>query len=369
MSRARLWQQYELGKPLIGWMSAKRWSGDGIVRKSSTFILLLAVFTFLFARSELRADSAEAPWVVEVVIDSAERCSGSVLAERWILTTARCLKGFGMQANVTVYYADREGTPREIYDGRSVLHAHRYYQGQAFPTWVIDIPNADYDVGLIELIRGSIDLSVTGRAKLYTPSRPKPWSTAGANRDFVMIGWGNTDDPVCSCLGNTAEPGCESTTTGRKFLGTGYSFDEAQRNAESLRSHSEIFTCLASSGAPWLLLIGGEYLVIAVEHGTHYPFDQSGYTYHYAALISTKTDWIWDASRNLRYEPTTGNYTAFGLSCGGGVGDPGYIECFERDGGTVVPPPPVPLCPRGRHCCEPMGDECRRCIPDGAQCQ
>ena len=338
---------------------SKRWDGDGAVRNSPIFTLILAVFASLFAWSEFRAETSrttEAPWVVQLLIGSNAWCTGSVLAERWILTAARCLEGFPKQANVTVYYADGEGTRSEVYDGLSVLRQHMYYQHHNFPSWLIDLPDVDHDVGLIELIRGSIDLSVTGRAKLYAPSRPKPWSTGGANRDFVMIGWGNTNAPSCAAL--------ES-----KRIGTGFTFDGANHDAESLRARiDDLHSCLGDPGTPWLLKIGGEYLEIAVHHGTK-NFEFTVGLRYVASLITTKTGWIWDVSRNLRYEPKTGNYTVYGLSCGGGVGDPGYIECFERDGGTVVPPPPQPPCPRGRHCCEAIGDECRRCIPDGAVCE
>ena len=223
---------------------------------------------------------------------------------------------------------------------------HMHYQ-RSIAGWPLYFPTADYDVGLIELIRGSVDLAITGRAKLYAPSRPKPWSTSGANRDFVMIGW-------CNSLAG-------------KYIRTDLTFDDAHRNAESIRDYiAWTGLCPAFSGTPWLLKIGEEYLVIAVQHGGHNGLFY-GY-YDYASLITTKTRWIWDASRSLRFEPTTGNYTVFGLSCGGASPDPNYIECFERDGGTVVPPPPMPSCPAGRRCCERMGDDCRLCIPADAQC-
>jgi hypothetical protein len=290
-----------------------------------------------------------APWVVELQFSSNARCSGMVLSEHYLLTAAHCVTD---QPNpsypLQVAWADAPGGRQALYYGLAYFYAHNQYHAHAFP------PDTENDIALIMLGSGAgIDLSQTGRAKLWGYSQP--WMSASdADRQFSQVGWG-LGDP-------SGGDNCVDGTNGVKRYGTGLILNRTDpyplvAQAPTVSTHP----CQGDSGSPWLFERDGQLIAFAVWTDWWPDLLVAG-NFQEGPFITPKVQWMFD----------TTHLTALQLVCGlaGYAGGEGYLECVE----SQPPPPPPPragtACPSGQHCCNPNpdGPDCLQCLPRGVSC-
>lgn len=296
-----------------------------------------------------------APWVVRIDRPAGGPCSGSVLSEHYILTAAHCVSDFAnTMPTVTIRWANALGGAEPLYHGRARVMVNPQYHPN---TWFGD---AGQDIAMLKLDGAGVDLSVTGRAKLWGSNYPDssydPWERSAQSRDFTIIGWGFTDPSG----GST----CTSGTDGVKRLGNGFRADVTGRDALEVQAPiNATHTCGGDSGAPWMFARGGKYVVFAVHGGRGDDYGVDGDN-HRAALTKPKRAWMYQATQ----------FESLKLICAGAgfLGDANmgvtYEECREQY--TPPPaPPPGPACPSGKHCCEAISDTvCGLCIPNNRQC-
>jgi hypothetical protein len=285
-------------------------------------------------------------WVVEIR-SSAGSCSASVLSEHYLLTAAHCVD-HAMFDDISVFRANAANSSQRVYTGKAMFTAHPDYERG-------DPMDAEDDIALVFLRAGAIDLSLTGRAKMYIDYENPIWTSA---QSFTFAGWGLTDPTG----------GAECTSgEGVLRIGTGAQLQPAARDAKEMNApRGAMHTCDGDSGSPWLFARAGDYIAFAVTTGWVWePFVANKGK---ATTIFPKRTWIYEASvqggctSSVCYDDV--------LSCGvrGTLGELAYEECFERRVMTGEPPPLSMSCPQGRHCCEPGDNQCDLCIPVGRLC-
>jgi len=114
-------------------------------------------------------------------------------------------------------------------------------------------PDADNDIGLVQLVDRGLDLNAVQIAPLYDDDE-EPWHGHG-NRSFSMIGSGLGTDPGGS---NDCDDG---TTRGRR-LASGFTVDVSDDDFQAHAPYGDTHPCPGDSGSPWLF-----------TRGTTHPFD------------------------------------------------------------------------------------------------
>lgn len=298
-------------------------------------------------------------WVVELGWNDAQghghMCSASVLSEHFLLTAAHCANDsnqFGYK-RVKISRANSSGQPESIYEGGAHFLVHRDYE-RGIPF------DPEDDMALLRLRDGAIDLSLTGRAKLYIDYENPIW-TRPEPRPFTFAGWGLT---------NTASHSDCAIWSGALRIANATGLRAASLYQKVMTSQQgTTHACPGDSGSPWLFSRSGDFFAFAVHSG--HQLDESLRWVDRGTAIFPKLAWIYDASR----EPgcTQNECWEEYLSCQsmGRVDDIGFQQCFEIKRVTGKPPDPSTACPDGKHCCEP-GDpglhRCKRCIPNKNQC-
>jgi hypothetical protein len=224
--------------------------------------------------------ATDPPWVVKVLYpvgNKNQECTGSVLNERWILTSAHCLQGSG-SSGFWVYSSVEQTSP-----GRARFYRHPEY----------DEDETAHDVGLVYLQQKPIDISSTRQAKLFTDSR-RPWRDDSEPDEFAMSAWGLGSDPGGT---NSCDDGTEWTHRQATFV------VDCDSDSDHATASSNLYThgCPRDSGAPWMLrrgstASGSEFMLFAVYKGqssvTH-PFNSYFVTVtEHAALLETNLAWI-----------------------------------------------------------------------------
>lgn len=290
-------------------------------------------------------------WVVHIAVPDGG-CSASVLSEHYLLTAAHCVAdvaaGYG---DIVVRRADTPGTGQRVYNGRAQFLTHRDYNRGAG----LDTEN---DIALLRLRDPGINLSLTGRAKIYIDYINPIW-TRPESQVFTIAGWGLTDprgDGVCTPSGVLPV----------LRIGTGFLLQPASRDEKQMATAVGFMKpCPGDSGTPWLFARASDFLAFAVHNGWYF---QVGGNRHGATTILPKVEWIYAASK----QSGCNNVECFEefLSCaaGGNLGGLNFSQCFERRVVTGVPPDRSTVCPSGKHCCEPGVNECAVCIPNNRQC-
>jgi hypothetical protein len=287
-------------------------------------------------------------WVVGVTFDSGF-CTASVLSEHALLTAAHCVTGLG--GNITVQRASGLGATQTIYSGQAQYLRHPSYESGA-------LLDPEDDVALVLLKQGAINLSLTGRAKLYSDSNPL-W-TLPVPQGMTFAGWGMTGTAgslFCSGTGGSlmlANPGAvlRPAAAGQKDMTTPL---------------GAIHICPGDSGSPWLFSRGGDFAAFAVTSGVG--FDFTGLL-NKATTILPKLGWIFDATRAGGGGCNSVECFEEYLNCrpSGTLVDISYHQCFEVRRVTGTPPPPSSACPVGQRCCDPGINRCNRCISIQQQC-
>ncbi len=298
--------------------------------------------------------TVEAPWVVGLSLPHGW-CSGSVLSERWIITAAHCIVDAPQPGNVSVFYAAAPGRNQLVYEGPVRYHPYPDFSSRGG----LRRPDRKDDIGLIELMGAgpAIDLSLTGKAKLYSPPAGEEiWIRPEAQRRFTFIGWGRTDAP--------SSRDCAEGTEGSKRIAKDFVLSRETRVAEQVKAPlMDAHACGGDSGAPYLVEHDGDYIAFAVHSGRNPGFPVIGTATQRGAVIRAKHQWI-NQTAGQTDEPRR-------MICPGrGVGaerQP-YTECSMVAGPPPEPAPsPPPGCPPGQMCSEPgtSPGECRICIPSG----
>ena len=254
-------------------------------RNASLLAVVLVVLLFVCG-GPVAAQLTQSPqvtdpsWVVKLIYPVGTKnleCTGSVLNERWILTSAHCLQGSGSSG----FWMFSGGT---LPTGRA-----RFYRHPQF-----DEDETAHDVGLVYLQQKPLDISKTRQAKLFTDTR-RPWRDDSEPDEFVMSAWGLGSDPGGT---RNCDEGTEWTRRQATFE-VDYDSDSAYATASSdALTHG----CPGDSGAPWMLRRGSdasgrEFMLFAVYKGqsTHYnlfnPPYYVSYTEH-AALLETNLAWL-----------------------------------------------------------------------------
>jgi uncharacterized protein affecting Mg2+/Co2+ transport len=287
---------------------------------------------------------------VGIYIDNTSFCSASVLSEHYLLTAAHCVAntadGYG---NVTVRRANSPGTSHGVYTGRAQFLTHRDYERGA----ALD---PEDDIALVRLRDGGVNLSLTGRARIYIDYVSPIW-TRSDPQSFTFAGWGLTDPN-----GNAQ---CTSGS-GVLRVGNGAQLRPAGRDQKDMTApEGTTHTCPGDSGSPWLFPRAGDFLAFAVTSG--WEFNLGG-NVGKATSIFPKFDWLYEASK----QSGCNNVECFEefLDCKlrGQLDDLNFYECFESKRITGSPPSPNTACPQGQHCCQPGDGQCARCIPDDQHC-
>ncbi len=225
-------------------------------------------------------EATDPSWVVKILYPEGDKnveCTGSVLNERWILTSAHCLHGAGSS-----YFETRHNSGGGA--GRA-----RFYRHPQF-----DEDETANDVGLVYLQERPLDISRARQAKLFTDSR-RPWRDDSEPDEFAMSAWGLGSDP-----GGTSN--CDN---GRAWTHRQATFEvDYDSDSAYATASSDVYThgCHRDSGAPWMLRRGStasgrEFMLFAVYKGqsTNYnlftPPYVTTFTEH-AALLETNLVWV-----------------------------------------------------------------------------
>jgi hypothetical protein len=294
--------------------------------------------------------STRPSWVVELTADGVG-CSASVLSEHVLLTAAHCLDG--VAGSVTVKRASGPGTTQTVYIGPARYLTH--------PNYEAGVPlDPEDDIALVRLRGGAVNLSLTGRAKLYADSDP-PW-TRPDPQQMSLAGWG--------LVGPAGSLFCTSNNSVLMLADAGNVLRPAGAGQKDMTAPlGPVHICPGDSGSPWLFSRAGDFAAFAVTSGVLFDFAGPGLV-NKATTILPKMAWIYNAT------------VADGSGCNqvecfedyllcrpvGTLGDLGYNECFEGRRVTGTPPDPSSACPVGQHCCEPGTDRCLRCVGQQQQC-
>lgn len=271
------------------------------------------------------------PWIVYLSFpDFDSGCTASVLTAHWLLTAAHCVEDLanGTLTNVSVRARWADGAYRDVYSGKARTYKHKFYGGTLY-----DIED---DIAIVRLTGAAgVDLSVTGKAKLFGYS--SPWaSSLASDRTFSIIGYGMSGT------------GCDFADF-KKRIATGFVMDKEPLDVLKVKSsYGSKHACDGDSGAPWLLTRNGVRSIVAVHSG-RYPDLPFALLKQQASLLPPKRDWMYETSKS----------TSLVLSCG--------TECTEHPYNPQ--PPPGPACPSGQHCCAPgPNDTCAQCLPNSLAC-
>jgi hypothetical protein len=287
-------------------------------------------------------------WVVGVTFDDGF-CSASVLSEHVLLTAAHCVTGLG--GNITVQRASGLGLSQTIYTGQASFVKHPNYEAGI-------LLDPEDDFALVLLKQGAINLSLTGRAKLYSDGNPL-W-TLPVPQGMTFAGWGMT--------GAAGAVFCSGTGGFLMLANPGTVLRPAGAGQKDMTAPlGPIHICPGDSGSPWLFSRGGDFAVFAVTSGMW--FDFTGPIMK-ASTILPKLGWIFTATRASGGGCNRVECFEEYLNCrpAGTLVDLSYHQCFEVRTVTGPPPPPGSACPVGQRCCEPGTDRCMRCISNQQQC-
>jgi hypothetical protein len=290
-------------------------------------------------------------WIVSIHVDGRSFCSASVLSEHYLLTAAHCVENvLGGYGDVVIRRASSEGETEIVYAGRAQFLTHPDYD----ILWPID---AEDDIALIRLLGRGINLSLTGRARIYIDYVNPIW-TLPDPQSFTFAGWGLSDPS-----GNAE---CTSDTAGVLRIGSATGLERASRDQKDLTApQGTTHLCPGDSGSPWLFARADDFLAFAVSTGWTF---RVGGNLDKATSILPKFQWIYAASRQGGCNDVECFVDFLSCAPGGNLDDLSFHQCFERRHVTGVPPDPGTACPPGQHCCEPGINQCERCIPRNLHC-
>ena len=239
------------------------------------------VLTQLLTRSPR---TAQAPWVV--MIEANGRCSGFILTQTIVVTSAHCAPDPGTNITITATYNGIDNVP--IFVGAAQFHKHPDFN---FNVLGSDRPD---DIGFY-ILPSNLPVSRTGQATIFADIENEPWigdnAIGRADAMVTVIGWGRG-----------------SPTTGAKDCGDlSFSDGGVKRISDDFILHESYgvsvvswvgvdmtrdhYICPGDSGSPWMLKRNSQLLVIGVHSGGGEKIGPVSST-EKATLLRPKLDWI-----------------------------------------------------------------------------
>ncbi|MEZ5427634.1 MAG: trypsin-like serine protease [Pyrinomonadaceae bacterium] len=255
------------------------------------------------AKAQLRITNApmtsEAPWSVHMT-GSGRSCSGIVLTETIVVTSAHCKLG----TNITIRAVDASGNYIEVFKGSATRYQHPAYDpSKAGPLGIFPASSdSSDDIGFYKL-SSELNPSISP-APIFADER-KPWLLKyrnSTNSVVTVFAWGRGTPVGASknCPSSPLTGGVkrisDSLKLSQPLLGAYPNFAQGRTYWPfgwiSGKSSSQNL-CPGDSGSPWILKRGNEYLVIAVS-STVESWPNRGVVN--ATLIGKKLPWIISAS-------------------------------------------------------------------------
>ncbi|PJZ71026.1 hypothetical protein CH373_00385 [Leptospira perolatii] len=197
------------------------------------------------------------PYIIkfQVLEGHATLCTGTMVAEHWILTAAHCVSD-RRSGTVKAFYTPPRSSSLEFHFGPGDIYIHPQFDYPRKDLALIHLRGANYSIPLFP-----------EKVQFYTDSRV-PWRNGDATDSYLFAGYGQGSDS-----GSNKSTCQEATDFGIKRWSFGtilrFSYDDGRIQG---KGDPNTKACVGDSGMPFLFghSVGNifVYMMFAVYHGT-----------------------------------------------------------------------------------------------------